>query len=173
MKTLISTLAVLAVASAVQAAGLPEAPAALPADAAPAAPPAVQRTFDALKSCNAFFVATLDEGDQPRVRPFGALALVDGAIYIQTGNFKPVFRQMTAHPRIEICALQPDGAHWLRLAATAVRADSVAMRQAVLDQNPSLSALYSADDGRCEVFRLEDATATFNGFGGAPETLQF
>ena len=171
MKALLSTLAVLAVATAVQAADLPETAAAT--QEAPAVNPAVQQTFDALKSCNAFFIATLDEGGQPRVRPFGALALIDGAIYIQTGNFKPVFRQLMAHPRIEICALQPDGAHWLRLAATAVRVDTVEMRQAVLDQNPSLSALYSADDGRCEVFRLENATATFNGFGGKPETLTF
>jgi len=171
MKTLASALAVLAVATAVQAADIPEAPAAQEAAADSSA--AVQRTFDALKSCNAFFVATLDEGDQPRVRPFGALAMIDGSIYIQTGNFKPVFRQLTAHPRIEICALQPDGAHWLRLAATAVRVDTLEARQAVLDQNPSLSSLYSADDGRCEVFRLEDVTATFNGFGGEPETLKF
>jgi uncharacterized pyridoxamine 5'-phosphate oxidase family protein len=109
----------------------------------------------------------------PRVRPFGALALWDGAIYIQTGNFKPVYRQLVASPRVEICALKPSGDAWLRLEATAVPDTRREALAAVLDANPALRSMYSEDDGRTAVFRLENATATFNSFTAPARSLSF
>lgn len=134
--------------------------------------------FAFLKSCPAFFVATIDgEGgdgeDVPRVRPFGALAHWDGAIYIQTGNFKAVYRQIAAHPRIEICALKPSGSEWIRIAATAVPDTRREALTAVLDANPALRRMYDEDDGKTAVFRLERAVATFNAWGAEPWTLEF
>ena len=153
--------------------GVPEGGEAVDAGAAARA-----EVFAFLKSCPAFFVATLDgEGgdgeDVPRVRPFGALAHWDGAIYIQTGNFKAVYRQIAAHPRIEICALKPSGSEWVRIAATAVPDTRREALTAVLDANPALRGMYDEDDGKTAVFRLERAVATFNAFGAEPRTLAF
>ncbi|MBR6021062.1 MAG: pyridoxamine 5'-phosphate oxidase family protein [Kiritimatiellae bacterium] len=136
-----------------------------------------EEVYGYLKECPAFFLATVDaEGGGaavPRVRPFGALALWDGAIYIQTGNFKPVYRQMSANPRVEICALKPDRGGWIRIEATVVEDTRREARKAVLDANPGLRGMYDEDDGKTAVFRLEKATATLNSFGSPARTLEF
>ena len=171
MKT--QVLALLSAMSLTLAAGAAEEGA-----SAPAAEAVREEVFAFLKECPAFFLATVDgeaegEGLQPRVRPFGALALWDGAIYIQTGNFKPVYRQLVANPRVEICALKPGRDGWIRIEATAVPDTRREALTAVLDANPALRGMYDEDDGRTAVFRLENATATFNSFGGAPRTEKF
>ena len=69
---------------------------------------------DFLKKCHVFFVATVDEEGNPRVRPFGAHLLVDDEIWFMTqrkGN--KVYGQMLAHPRIEICGYSEK--FWIRL----------------------------------------------------------
>lgn len=154
------------------------ATAAVAADETPADPAAAARSevFAYLKECRAFFLATVDASSDaavPRVRPFGALALWDNAIYIQTGNFKPVYRQLVATPRIEICALKPTGDAWIRIEATAVPDTRREALTAVLDANPALRSMYSEDDGRTAVFRLENATATFNSFVAEPRAVSF
>ncbi|MBR5430476.1 MAG: pyridoxamine 5'-phosphate oxidase family protein [Firmicutes bacterium] len=130
------------------------------------------RILDFIKKCGVFFLATVD-GDQARVRPFGAIDRFEGRLYLQTGRIKNVFRQLEAGNRIELCCLSPDGTSWLRLAAAAVRDDRVEARQHMLDANPVLKSMYAADDGNCEVFYLTDGEAVFSSFNGSPEILRF
>lgn len=118
-----------------------------------------------------FFVATDDEG-QPRVRPFGALDLYEGRLYIQTGNIKKVFKQMASNPRVEICAMGEDGT-WVRIVADVVCDDRVEAREHMLNANPNLKKMYSADDGNCEVLYLKNAEATFYSFTSEPRTVAF
>ena len=67
----------------------------------------MQEVKEFLRACDIFFIAT-DEGGQPRVRPFGALAEFEQKLYICTNNTKPCFAQMLANPKVEICAMGPD-----------------------------------------------------------------
>ena len=46
-----------------------------------------------LQECGTFFLATV-EGDQPHVRPFGAVCEFEGKLYIVTNNKKDVYNQM-------------------------------------------------------------------------------
>ena len=57
-----------------------------------------------LKECGTFYLATI-EGDQPRVRPFGAVCAFEGKLYIITNNKKPVYQQMLKNPKIEISGM--------------------------------------------------------------------
>ena len=82
----------------------------------------MQRVFDFLKQCGAYYLATTD-GDQPRVRPFGTIDWFEGNLNIQTGKSKEVSRQIAANPRIELCAF--DGETWLRVEAIAVEDNRV------------------------------------------------
>ncbi len=123
-----------------------------------------------LKDNPTYYLATM-EGDQPRVRPFGTIALFEGRLYFQTGHVKSVYQQLIANPKIEICGFA--NGQWLRIAATAVRDDRREARAAVLEDYPSLQAMYSPDDGNCEVFYLQDATATFSSFTAEPRTIRF
>ncbi len=131
----------------------------------------MQEVYDFLKKCSTYYLATV-EGGQPRVRPFGTVAIFEGKLYIQTGKCKNVSRQMEVNPKVEICAFD-GGAKWLRVAATAIEDDRLEAKQHMLDAYPSLQGMYKADDGNTQVLYLKDATATFMTFGGTPRVVTF
>ena len=130
----------------------------------------MQEVFEFLKKCGTYYLATVD-GDQPRVRPFGTVAVFEGRLYIQTGKVKAVSRQIQANPKVEICAFA-DGT-WLRVAGTLVRDDRLEAKRYMLDQYPSLQAMYSAEDDNTEVLYFRDAAATFSSFTAPPRTVTF
>lgn len=130
----------------------------------------MNRAFDFLKAAGTFYLATVD-GDQPRVRPFGAVALFEDKLYITTGNGKAVFAQLMANPKIEISGMV--GGDWIRLSAVAVRDERREAKTAMLEQNPELRNLYNEDDGVMEVLYLTDATVTICSFTKPPVQFSF
>lgn len=130
----------------------------------------MQAVYDFLKKCPTFYLATV-EGDQPRVRPFGAVNLFEGRLYLITGKVKDVSKQLSANPKLEICAF--DGEKWLRVQATAVNDDRLEPKQQMLEAYPDLQNLYKADDNNMQVLYLKDATATIASFGGEPQVIHF
>ena len=130
----------------------------------------MQEVFEFLKKCGTYYLATMD-GDQPRVRPFGTVDLFEGKIYIQTGKVKEVSKQIQANPKVELCAFAEG--QWLRVAGKLVRDERVEAKKHMLDNYPSLQAMYSAEDDNTEVLYLEDAVATFSSFTDAPKTIKF
>jgi uncharacterized pyridoxamine 5'-phosphate oxidase family protein len=133
---------------------------------------ALTEVYDFLKKCGHYFIATVD-GDQPRVRPFGTAIIFEGKLYIQTGKKKNVSRQMRTNPKIEICALDLPAGQWLRIAATVVTDDRREAKQYILDQQPELKSMYSADDDNTHLLYLKDVTATFSSFAGEPREVTF
>ncbi len=125
-----------------------------------------------LKDNPTYYLATVDAEGNPQVRPFGTIAKIGGKLYIQTGKAKDVFKQMEAHPRVAICTMSRQG-EWLRLEADAVVDDRVEVKEALLDEYPSLKKMYSADDPNTAVLALENATATFCSFTAEPRVVTF
>ena len=123
-----------------------------------------------LKDAGTYYLATID-GDQPRVRPFGTAHIFEGKLYIQTGKVKPIYAQIAANPKVEICAFK-DGT-WLRVAGELVEDDRTDARKSMLDAYPELRAMYDENDGNTSVLYLTNATATFSSFTAAPETVTF
>jgi uncharacterized pyridoxamine 5'-phosphate oxidase family protein len=115
-----------------------------------------------------FYIATSD-GDQPRVRPFGASVLLNDRLYIVTGSQKAVSTQLKANPKIEISATAPDG-KWLRLTAEAALDTDPDTRQAILDTLPNVKALYKDHLELLETYYLKNATATIQGHDGTKES---
>ncbi|MDF2989128.1 MAG: NimC/NimA family protein, partial [Eubacterium sp.] len=109
---------------------------------------------------------------QPRVRPFGAVAEFEGRLYIVTNNQKKVYKQMLDNPKVEISAMGKDGT-WLRLEAEVVQDDRREARVQMLEENSSISSMYSVDDKLMEVLYLTNATATIYSFTGAPKVIKF
>jgi uncharacterized pyridoxamine 5'-phosphate oxidase family protein len=135
----------------------------------------MQGVHDFIKKCGFYFIATAEE-DQPRVRPFGTVAIFEGKLYIQTGKKKNVAKQLAKNPKFELCAYSQAEGRWLRLAATAVADERVEARQFMLDQYPSLKKMYKADDDNTLVLYLKDATATFASFAsvkGEPQVVRW
>jgi uncharacterized pyridoxamine 5'-phosphate oxidase family protein len=131
----------------------------------------MDEVYEFLKKCKVFYVAT-EDGDQPRVRPFGAIGKFEDKIYIQTGKVKDVSKQMKANPKVEICAFDGD-TDWVRITAKVVLDERIEAQEAVLDANPGLKKMYAAGDGNNEVYYLDDATATFSSFVKEPHTVTF
>lgn len=129
-----------------------------------------ERVCQFLDEAQVYYLATV-EGDQPRVRPFGTALVYDGRLYIQTGKIKAVSKQISANPKVEICAFK-DG-KWLRAAGELVNDETREIKAAMLDKMPQLKAMYSADDDNTQVLYFKNATATFSSFTEAPETIEF
>ena len=130
----------------------------------------MEEVFNFLKEAETFYLATAD-GDQPRVRPFGAINIFENRLYIQTGKSKNISKQLMINPKAEICAYK--NGVWLRIAATLIEDDRIEPRQSMLDAYPQLQSMYSADDGNTQAFYLENATATFSSLSDAPKILTF
>ncbi|MDR1775785.1 MAG: pyridoxamine 5'-phosphate oxidase family protein [Actinomycetes bacterium] len=123
-----------------------------------------------LQKVRTFYLATAD-GDQPRVRPFGAAVVWDDKLYLCTGNTKNVYRQLVDNPKVEISAF--DGEEWLRLTANFVVDDRREAKAAFLEALPDLRRMYDEDDDVFAVGWLADATAQFCSFTAPPRTLTF
>lgn len=130
----------------------------------------MKEVYDFLKKCGTFYIATEDD-DQPRVRPFGVVNIFENKLYIQTGKSKDVSKQMQINPNVEICSFI-DG-KWIRVTGKVVRDDRREAKASMLDANPMLKGMYSADDDNTEVLYFEKAKATFYSFTDKPRTVEF
>ncbi len=130
----------------------------------------MEEVYEFLKKCGVFYVATID-GNKPRVRPFGAVNIFEGKLYLQTGRVKNVSKQMKINSNIEITSFI-DG-KWIRLEAEVVDDGRREAKVSMLDNNPELKAMYSADDDNTQVLYLKNAKATFCSFTEAPRTVEF
>lgn len=128
----------------------------------------MQEVYDFLKKCQTYYLATVD-GDQPRVRPFGTVAMFEGKLYIQTGKIKDVSKQLHANPKAEICAFG-DGC-WVRIECKLIPDERREAKVHMLDEYPHLRGMYNEDDENTEVLFMQDAKATFSSFGAAPRTI--
>lgn len=129
----------------------------------------MRKITEYLKKAGVFFVATA-EGDQPRVRPFGAAAEFEGRIYLCTNNKKPCYAQIAANPKVEISGMTGEG-EWIRVTGELVRDDRDEARAAMLRDYPELGGMYRVGDGIFEVLSLKNPVGVLCSFTAAPVTL--
>lgn len=131
----------------------------------------MKEIIEFLKASGVFYLATI-EGDQPRVRPFGAVCEFENKLYLITNNQKAVYAELMANPKLEISSMTSDG-RWLRLAAEAVRDERIEAKKAMLDANPDLRSMYNENDSVVEVLYLKNAEATICSFTAEPVKYNF
>ena len=123
-----------------------------------------------LQNCGTFYLATV-EGDQPRVRPFGAVCEYEGKLYITTNNQKDVYRQMMTNGKVEICGMYKGT--WIRVEGIVKEDTRREARVAMMDANTAaLSSMYNVDDNLMTVFAFESGKATIYSFTEAPKTIE-
>ncbi len=130
----------------------------------------VSEVLGFLEDSKVFYVATVD-GDRPRVRPFSGIHEFEGKLYMPTSNKKKVFAQMAANPHVEISGM----AHgkWIRIEADAMPDPRLEARKSMLDHyGAALTRMYSLDDGKFEVVRLDNAVATIYSFTEEPVAIE-
>jgi len=130
----------------------------------------MEEVWKFLKDCGTYYLATVD-GDQPRVRPFGTAEIFEGKLYIQTGKKKDVSKQIQENPKVEICAFK-DG-KWIRVTGKLIRDDRLEAKVDMLDKNPGLKRMYSADDDNTEVLYFDGAEAVISSFTEEPRVIKF
>ena len=129
----------------------------------------MSRISDFLKEAGVFFLATVD-GNQPKLRPLGAFLEDDGKIVFGVGDFKNVYKQMTANPLVEIVACKRDG-HWLRYTGKAVFETDTSYAEQMVSAL-GLESIYNEKTGnKLMTFHLEDATAVEIAVMGEGESL--
>ena len=123
-----------------------------------------------LKSCGTFFLATNEDG-QPHVRPFGAVCVFEGRLYIVTNNQKKVYRQMKRNGKVEICGMHQGT--WIRVEGEVKEDTRHEARVAMMDDNTAaLSSMYTVDDNLMTVFYFEHGTATIYSFTDEPKVFK-
>lgn len=127
----------------------------------------MQKTYDFLKKMKTYFLSTV-ENDEPKVRPFGTIEIIDDKLCFQTGKKKEVSIQLHKNPNFEICAF--DGDTWLRLSGKAYEYDNRDARKYMLDCYPELRGMYNEDDGNCELFEIKEGKSVFASFTKEPFT---
>ena len=130
----------------------------------------MKETYEFLKKCGVFYLATVD-GDKPRVRPFGAVNIFEDKLYFQTGKVKNVSKQIDLNNNIEISGFS-DG-RWIRVEGKLIEDNRREAKEDMLENNPELKNMYSADDDNTEVLYLENATSTIYSFTEEPIVYKF
>ncbi len=130
----------------------------------------MSKIMDFLNETGTFFLATCD-GDQPKARPLGAHFEMDGKVLFGIGDFKNVYKQIQANPKVEIVACKKDG-HWLRYTGKAVFETDPKYAEAALEASLNLKKIYNEETGyKLALFHLEDATAVDIALMGEGENL--
>lgn len=129
----------------------------------------MDKALEFLKDCGTFYLAT-NEGDQPRVRPFGAVFGYENKLYIVTNNTKKCFKQMLQNPKVEISGMNKKG-EWIRLSGEVANDDRREVKELALETIPVLKSMYNINDGIFAVLYFTKGTATISSFTGEPETF--
>lgn len=128
----------------------------------------MNKAVELVRKSGIFYLATND-GDQPRVRPFGVVAEINGKLYIATTNNKNCFRQMVANPKVEIAAMLNDE-DWVRICGV-VKVDTTEFTQTEFLKQAPIPG-YAVNDGRFEVLCFEQGTVEVHAFGREPERFE-
>jgi len=124
-----------------------------------------------LKANRVFHIATVDS-NKGRVRPFGFTMKRNNTLYLCTGKFKDVYKQMAENPDVEISCMGSDNT-WLRIRGRLAFDDSREAKAQAFEESPNLLNMYKkgADDETFITLYFTEAVATLYSFGGAPKTL--
>ena len=94
----------------------------------------IQKVFDFLQKAGTFYLATV-EGDQPRVRPYGAMLFFEGKIYIMAFGKTNATRQIADNCKAEICAFK---GQTLRIECKLVEDNRQEVGRALVEKMPVL-----------------------------------
>jgi Uncharacterized conserved protein len=102
--------------------------------------------LDFLSQSPAFYVATVDENNNPRVRPFSFVMEWEGKLTFVTNTQKKIYQQLGQHPYIEICSFSPEKGEWMRISGSVLIFKSKVANAKVLEIMPQLKNIYQSED---------------------------
>ena len=130
---------------------------------------ASKKVFDFLEKAGTFYLATV-EGDQPRVRPYGAMLYYEDKIYIMAFGKTNATRQIAENPKAEICAFK---GQTLRIACTLVKDNRPEVGKALVEKMTMLKLVLGENGENGVMYYLKDAKADFFKMMKLVETITF
>ena len=130
---------------------------------------ATKKVFEFLESAGTFYLATV-EGDQPRVRPYGAMLYYEDKIYIRAFGMTNATRQIAANPKAEICAFK---GKTLRIQCTLVEDNRPEVVKALVDKMTVLKPILGDNGEKGVMYYLKDAKADFFNMMELVESISF
>ena len=128
-----------------------------------------KKVYDFLEKAGTFYLATT-EGDQPRVRPYGAMLYYEDKIYIMAFGKTNATKQLAANPKAEICAFK---GQTLRIACTLVEDNRPEVGKALVDKMPVLKPALGENGENGVMYYLKYAKADFFKMMELVETVNF
>ena len=128
-----------------------------------------KKVYDFLENAKTFYLATV-EGDQPRVRPYGAMLFFEEKIYIMAFGKTNATRQIAQNQKAEICAFK---GKTLRIECRLVEDNRPEVGKALVDKMPVLKPALGENGENDVMYYLADATATFFQMMEPVETVKF
>lgn len=136
----------------------------------------MNKLADYLLEAKTVYLATSVD-NTPFVRPIGGKEVLgengfvekDGKIYFYTDNRKPMYKQIKDNPQVAITFMVKSG--FIRVSAKAVFENNKEVKTAMLEENKSLTQLYSEDDNIFKVYYLSEMEAFLYSKGQAPLEL--
>ena len=129
----------------------------------------VKKVYDFLEKAGTFYLATV-EGDQPRVRPYGAMLFFENRIYIMAFGKTNATRQITINQKAEICAFK---GQTLRIECRLVEDNRPEVGKALADKMPVLKPALGENGENGVMYYLTDAKAGFFKMMELVETITF
>lgn len=117
----------------------------------------IKKVFDFLQDAGTFYLATV-EGDQPRVRPYGAMLFFENKIYIMAFGQTNATRQIAANAKAEICAFK---GKTLRIECKLVLDNRPEVGKALVGNMPVLKPILGENGENGVMYYLKDAKADF------------
>ena len=111
---------------------------------------------EVLHEAKVFYIATVNKEGKPSVRPFGAAVRYDGKVWICTGKWKNVYKQLKDNASIEIAAtlMRENGPEILRYKGVALFEENQGAKEAMMEALPMLKDLYAGKEDQFAVFYL-------------------
>ena len=130
---------------------------------------AAKKVYEFLEDAKTFYLSTM-EGNQPRVRPYGAMLFFEGKNYIMAFGQTNATRQIAANQKAEICAFK---GRTLRIECKLVEDNRPEVGKALVDKMPVLKPVLGENGENGVMYYLKDATANFFKMMELDETVKF
>ena len=129
----------------------------------------MENILEFIKGQKVTYLATIENGDQARVRPMSALIEIDGKLAWCTNRKGELFKEVVANPKIEFCMYE--AGKTVRLSGSCFPHDSEAIKAEFLKIQPAVANYYGGGLEEMAVMIFEDARA-FLVAGSKKETIE-
>ncbi|MCD8186933.1 MAG: pyridoxamine 5'-phosphate oxidase family protein [Rikenellaceae bacterium] len=102
----------------------------------------MEKIIEYLRAVPAFYVATVDQNNRPKVRPFSLVYEFEEKLSLGINDTKEVYRQLEKNPYLEICAFQPEQGTWMRVWGKVKLFKSQEANRRIFETMPALKAVY-------------------------------